>query len=341
MRRDSQEKRTYWILLAIAIVAGIGFLIWGQYNTASTLFDMAFYRRNAHEVMTSADGVKLEGEDQALYDSMIGEGSYWAQGKPKTQGTWETATVAGWFGENQRLRLSYDLYTQGAQKTVVLLHGFEQTSADVLYWASFWWDRGWDVLIPQQRSYEAVDQGQELSTFGVYEQFDLYDLILAAGLDRQTLVLQGRGAGAAAAVLLAANEDLKDAGVDGIVAESVYANLETDAETLVKKLFNLGNPLLRRFLNYRIRTGLGFLPESVDIPSAAAECGIPALFVCASDDVFLDPGDTEAACTAWGGEKELLTLTGGHRLIWGKSKSQYLETLGWFAERVGDTASSS
>ena len=334
MQRESTEKRNYWILLAIAIVAGLGFLVWGQFNTASTIFDLGFYRRNAYEVMTSAEGVKLEGEDRTLYDSMIGEGSYWAQGKPRKQGSWETSTAASWFGEKARLRLSYDFYTQNSDRTVVLLHGFEQTSEDVLYWASFWWDRGWDVLIPQQRSYGEADAGQVVVTYGVYEQFDLYDLILAAGLDRDTLVLQGRGAGAAAAILLAANKDLADAGVDGIVAESVYANMEADAETLVKQLFNLGNPLLKRFLNYRIRTGLGFLPESVDLTAAAADCTIPALFICASDDTFLDPRDTLLVCGAWAGEARLAELTGGHRLIWGKSKPEYRQALGEFAEIV-------
>ena len=335
MKRDGQEKRNFWILLALAIVAGLGFLVWGQYNTAATIFDLGFLRRNSYDLMVSAEGMKLEGDDQTLYDSMIGEGSYWTQGKPKTQGSWETESIAAWFGENTRLRLSYDLYTQNADKTVILLHGFEQTSADVLYWASFWWDRGWNVLIPQQRSYGETDAGQVACTYGVYEQFDLYDLILAANLDKDTLVIQGRGAGAAAAILLAANADLAAAGVDGVVAESVYANMWTDAQDLVKQLFNLGNPLIRRFLNYQIRTKLGFLPESVDLASAAANCRIPALFVCASDDVFLDPQDTRKVSEAWAGETQLAELTGGHRLIWGKSGSAFRQALTAFAEKLG------
>ncbi|MBR5700975.1 MAG: hypothetical protein IKX47_00810, partial [Oscillospiraceae bacterium] len=62
----------------------------------------------------------------------------------------------------------------------------------VRYWGSFWWDRGWDVLVPQLRSYGAGDEGLIPCTYGVYEQFDLYDLIIALGLDRKTLVIQGR-----------------------------------------------------------------------------------------------------------------------------------------------------
>ena len=335
MKRDRNEKRNFWLLLVLAVVAGLGFLVWGQYNTAATIFDLGFLRRNAAALMTSAEGVKLEEEEgQAAYDAMVSRGTEWAEGVSGTRGSWETESITAWFGENARIKLEYDFYTRDRDRTVILLHGFTQSAADVRYWAAFWWDRGWDVLIPQMRG----DGGEESSgipnTFGVYEQFDLYDLIRAAGLEGDTLVLQGRGAGAAAAVLLAANQDLTDAGVDGIVAESVYANMWADAQVLVKQLFGLGNSLIRRFLNYQIRTKLGFLPESVDLASAAADCRIPALFVCGEDDAFLDPGDTRTVYDAWGGEKQLALLRGGHRLLWAESETEYRQALGAFADNL-------
>ena len=55
------RTRFFYHLLALAVVAGLGFLIWGQYNPASTIFDMGFLRRNAAELMTSAEGVEPEG----------------------------------------------------------------------------------------------------------------------------------------------------------------------------------------------------------------------------------------------------------------------------------------
>ena len=36
MNREKHEKRNFWLLLVLAVLAGLGFLIWGQYNTAST-----------------------------------------------------------------------------------------------------------------------------------------------------------------------------------------------------------------------------------------------------------------------------------------------------------------
>ena len=335
MNREKHEKRNFWLLLVLAVLAGLGFLIWGQYNTASTIFDMAFFRRNAAELMSSAEGVKLEGEEQERYDALLREGEDWTRGKALKQGSWKTESITAWFGESAGITLSYDLFTQASDRTVILLHGFQEGAGDVRYWASFWWDRGWDVLIPQLRSYGAGDEGLVPCTYGVYEQFDLYDLILALGLDRETLVIQGRGTGAAAAVFLAANGDLAGAGVDGIVAESIYANLGADARTMVKKLFNLGNPLLLRFLNAQIRQKLGFLPESVDLTAAAENCSIPALFVCASDDAFLDPEDTERVSEAWAGEAALAVLSGGHRLLWAESGETYGEALEGLLERMG------
>ena len=85
MNREKHEKRNFWLLLALAVVAGLGFLIWGQYNTASTIFDMGFLRRNAAELMTSAEGVKLEGEAQERYDALLNEGEEWTQKAARKQ----------------------------------------------------------------------------------------------------------------------------------------------------------------------------------------------------------------------------------------------------------------
>ncbi len=335
MNREKHEKRNFWLLLVLAVVAGLGFLIWGQYNTASTIFDMGFLRRNAAELMTSAEGVKLEGEAQEQYDALLLEGEEWIQKAALKQGSWKTESIVPWFGEAAGITLSYDLYTQGSDHTVILLHGFQEGAGDVRYWGSFWWDRGWDVLIPQLRSYGAGDEGLIPCTYGVYEQFDLYDLIMALGLDRKTLVIQGRGTGAAAAVFLTANGDLAAAGVDGIVAESVYANMGKDAETMVKKLFGLGNPLLLRFLNAQIRQKLGFLPESVDLTAAAANSTVPALLVWGEDDGFLDPNLTRKVSDAWAGEHFGLGLKGGHRLLWAESGEAYRDALDGLLEQVG------
>ena len=335
MNREKHEKRNFWLLLALAVVAGLGFLIWGQYNTASTIFDMGFLRRNAAELMTSAEGVKLEGEAQEQYDALLLEGEEWIQKAALKQGSWKTESIVPWFGEAAGITLSYDLYTQGSDRTVILLHGFQEGAGDVRYWGSFWWDRGWDVLIPQLRSYGAGDEGLIPCTYGVYEQFDLYDLIIALGLDRKTLVIQGRGTGAAAAVFLTANGDLAAAGVDGIVAESVYANMGKDAETMVKKLFGLGNPLLLRFLNAQIRQKLGFLPESVDLTAAAANSTVPALLVWGEDDGFLDPNLTRKVSDAWAGEHFGLGLKGGHRLLWAESGEAYRDALDGLLEQMG------
>ena len=335
MNREKHEKRNFWLLLALAVVAGLGFLIWGQYNTASTIFDMGFLRRNAAELMTSAEGVKLEGEAQEQYDALLLEGEEWIQKAALKQGSWKTESIVPWFGEAAGITLSYDLYTQGSDRTVILLHGFQEGAGDVRYWGSFWWDRGWDVLIPQLRSYGAGDEGLIPCTYGVYEQFDLYDLIMALGLDRKTLVIQGRGTGAAAAVFLTANGDLAAAGVDGIVAESVYANMGKDAETMVKKLFGLGNPLLLRFLNAQIRQKLGFLPESVDLTAAAANSTVPALLVWGEDDGFLDPNLTRKVSDAWAGEHFGLGLKGGHRLLWAESGEAYRDALDGLLEQMG------
>jgi pimeloyl-ACP methyl ester carboxylesterase len=330
MNREKHEKRNFLLLLALAVIAGLGFLVWGQYNTASTIYDLGFLGRNVGELLASAQGYSLTEEEQGEYDGLVQAAEAWAEGKTASYGRYSTDTAAGWFGQPSRLDLSYTLYTQASDRTVILLHGFRESVADARIWASWWWEQGWDVLIPEMRGDGA--EGMVPCTYGVYEQFDLYDLILAAGLQERTLAVQGRGTGAAAAVLLAANPELSAAGLDGVIGESLYARMGDLERSKVKSLFGLGDRFVGVFLRYQIKQRLGFDPDSVDLRAAAAASSVPALFLCAGDDGFLDPADTRAVAEAWGGSRDLRELPeGGHRLLWSRSGEAYRAALEDFA----------
>ena len=184
--------------------------------------------------------------------------------------------------------------------------------------APWWWARGWSVLIPQQRGYqEPGDVNRVPATYGVYEACDLYDLILAVGLSEETVVVQGKGSGAAAAILLAADGELSAAGLDGVVAESCYDELGTLQRSLLKKLFRLGDWFVGRFLRSRIRTSLGFEPDSVDIRAAAANASCPILFVCGEQEVLPGESQSRALYDACAGKKELVVVPdASYRALW-------------------------
>ncbi len=317
MKKNRGDKLPFPMFIAIVILAGIFFLLWGQSNSAATVYELGFLRYRAQAQLDNLPEWALAPEEQTTLDGETALAAAWEAEHPPVEGSFTTDSAAGWFGERALLTLHYRYYDRGTGKTVVLLHGFEGTEEDCLRLAPWWWAQGYGVLIPEARGYQAPGETNRIpTTYGVYEEFDLYDLILAAGLSEDTVLVHGKGTGAAAAILLSANESLAGAGLDGIVAESVYDALGDMQRSLLKKLFNLGDWFVGRFLRSRIRSSLGFEPDSVDIRAAAANMSCPILFVCGSQETLPGQAQSQAVYDACVGRKELLTVSGSYRALW-------------------------
>ena len=100
------------------------------------------------------------------------------------------------------------------------------------------------------------------------------------------------------------------------MAESVYAQLGQMQRSLVKKLFRLGDWFVGRFLRSRIRSSVGFEPDSVDIRAASANTSCPILFVCGSQELLPGEAESQAVYDACAARKELLTVPGSYRALW-------------------------
>ena len=318
MQKKKRDGFPFPLFMALAILAGILFLLWGQSNTAGTVFELGFLRYRAEAQLSAMPEWSVTAEEQAALDRASAEAEAWAAEHPPLDGSFTTDSAAEWFGDGARLTLSYRYFDQGSGKAVVLLHGYRDTEEADLTAAPWWWAQGYSVLIPQQRGYQAPGETNLVPvTYGVYEEFDLYDLILAAGLTEDTVLVHGKGSGAAAAILMAANESLAAAGLDGIVAESVYDTMGSLQRSLLKKLFRLGDWFVGRFLRGRIRSTLGFEPDSVDIRAAAANTLCPILFVCGQQEVLPGEAQSRAVYDACASRKELLTVPdASYRALW-------------------------
>ncbi len=318
MKEKRDDIRRFVLYLAAAVAVGCLFLYWGQANAASTLYELGFLRYKAAEQLSSMSEWNLTWEESAAKEIARKSAVAWAEENPPVEGTYETSTAAGIFGDWAGLTLDYRHWRQAGGKTVVLLHGFEETPEDVLPAAQAWYARGWSVLIPDQRGYQTPAESNGMPvTWGVYEQYDLYDLIRAAGLTEEQLVVQGKGIGAAAALLLAADETRADAGLDGIVAESVYDDLGSFERDTLKKLFRLGDNFVGKLLRLRVRDNLGFVLDSVDLTDAAARVKIPVVFLCGSQEVLPGEARTRAVMDACGGETKLIVAAeASYRALW-------------------------
>ncbi len=331
MNRKKKEDRKFWLFMVAALVAGVLYLMWGQRNSAMTLYDLGFLRYRAAEQLSQVETWSIPIADSGAYEKAVAEAAEWASAQEQETGSYVTETAAGYFGETAKLTLDYTLYGPETGKTVILLHGFCESASDSLLWASFWREQGYRVLIPVQRGYaDPGDTNYTPTTYGVYEEFDLYDLISALGLGEETVLIHGKGAGAAGAILLAANENLAAAGVDGIVAESVYDNLGETERALVKQLFSLGDNFVGRFLRETVRKRLGFEADSVDLCAAAENLNTPVLFLCSAEDGFLGAARTEKVSAACASEKILRHLQGAYRTLWLKDGENYRAAISEF-----------
>lgn len=332
MNQKKKEDRKFWLFMAVALVAGVIYFLWGQRNSAMTLYDLGFLRYRAAEQLSQVETWSIPIADSGAYEKAVAEAAAWAEGQERETGSYVTETAAEYFGEAARLTLDYTLYGPETGKTAILLHGFCESASDSLLWASCWQEQGYRVLIPIQRGYaDPGDTNYTPTTYGVYEEFDLYDLIQALELTEETVVIHGKGAGAAGAILLAANENLSAAGVDGIVAESVYDNLGETERALVKQLFSLGDNFVGRFLRDNVRKKLGFEADSVDLCAAAQNLKTPVLFLCSAGDGFLGAARTEKVSAACASEKTLRHLQGAYRTLWLTDGENYRAAIGEFA----------
>lgn len=318
-KREQNEKRRFILFMVLAVVVGVAYLFWGQSNTATTIYDMAFNRYRASAQLSQVEVWQRTEAEQQQYDLEAAQAATWAGSTKSVAGSYVTKTAAKWFGTGAELTLDYTLYEKPqAVGTVILLHGFEGGAEEARLWAPFWWEQGYQVLIPLQRGYREPSETNYIpTTWGVYEQFDLYDLIAAAGLADEKLLIHGRGLGAAGALLLCANEELADAGVDGLVLESVYDTLGSVQRDLQKRLFELGDWFVGRFLRSRIQDRLGFQPDSVDLTAASANLKAPVLFIAGSEEGFLGEARTQAvwqSCAA--PVRQYAALRGSYRALW-------------------------
>ena len=234
-------KRKITIIASILIVAFIAVLIYaGNY-----VYDQAIKRGTE---------VKLHRESETVNDSPEKTPSTPKQpAKPKPEPNAEERLLKEakiWYAEQPKntitmksfdhLKLKAQLIKNEASsdsKAVILAHGFRNTGEDMGKYAKFYFDQGFDVLLPDARGH-GVSEGDYIG-FGWHERLDYKDWIqyLIQQHDAEQIILQGNSMGAAT-VLMTSGENLPEQ-VKGVIADSSYNTVKQELAHQLKSLYGL------------------------------------------------------------------------------------------------------
>lgn len=310
----SKENKLFVIFLVLAVLVGGLMLLWGQYNSAQQVFEIGFLSYRVEEQLANDDAYIFSEDDAVKYNEMLNLANEWKQNVSGIEKNCTSNTVANVFGEFATENLRYTLYDNGSDTTVFLLHGYNEGVEDAAVFAPYWWNKGYNIIIPSLE--RPKGEGASLVTFGVYEQYDIYDIICSEELLDSKVILHGRGTGAAAALLISSRADY-DCGIDLVVSDSVYATLNGLKIEQLKAQFNLGEFLTGTMLSNIVEKQLGFDISAIEITKAAAASNIPKFFVCGGADNFISKNETYAVYTEASGAKALLTVEdGANRMVY-------------------------
>ncbi|OQS00854.1 serine protease family S09X [Achlya hypogyna] len=173
-------------------------------------------------------------------------------------------------------------------------------------------------------------------SLGYYERDDVHALIehLRASGTVSSVALWGRSMGAVTALLHAD----RDPSIAGIIVDSAFANLEQ----LVMEIVEHGRREGYTIPNMVVKVALKFIRSSVYKRARfelrqlspidhVEKSFIPALFVAAHKDVFIQPHHSEMLYEKYAGDKNLIKVNGDHN----SARPQYLlDSIGIFLQSV-------
>lgn len=317
---NKKKNRLSGIAFAVvAVLACVLFAFYGQMNTSSVMFGVFFQRDSISLALAQDEEWAGNAEEQALREAVNERRDVWLDANEAVEGSYTTVSAAGQF-VNAGATLGYHYYDMGADRTAILLHGYEQSWKDAAVWAEFWSGAGWNVLIPVMRGYAGADS--YTTAGGWQEQYDLYDLIIetAVPLGADTFALHGEGVGANAALFLSGNgalmDKIRDSGLEIslIVAESAYTSLDRILRLQMDRQFSMGNFLSGTTMSMTVNQMLGFTTAEADAVSAVSRSETPTLFITGEADTFVPAEMTAELYGACAAEKALYTVAGARHL---------------------------
>ncbi|WP_100011319.1 alpha/beta hydrolase [Lentibacillus sediminis] len=221
-------------------------------------------------------------------------------------------------------------------KAVILAHGFRSQKEDMGDYVKFYYDQGFDVLMPDARGH-GESEGAYIG-YGWHDRLDYVNWIdiLITNHEAEDIFLHGNSMGAAT-VLMTSGEELPGE-VKGIIADSSYTTVMEELTHQLKHLYNLPAFPLLNFTSAMTKVRAGYSFTEASVIAQVGNNTRPLFMIHGAEDELVP---TEMALELYeeaGGEKELWVVPEvGHTDGYEVATAEYEDRLeGFITEALND-----
>ncbi|PYZ94954.1 alpha/beta hydrolase [Salipaludibacillus keqinensis] len=277
------------------------------------------------EVELHREEIAIPAMVTAENEQIIDEAAEWYENQ-----SFETMTLTSYDG----LTLEADFLAneESTDQAVILAHGFRSQRADMGDYVQFYYDQGFDILIPDSRGH-GESEGDYVS-FGWHDRLDYLDWInvLIEKTGSSSIFLHGHSMGAAT-VLMTSGEELPPQ-VKGVIADSGYTSAEDILSYQLENLYNLPPFPMIPVTSGMTKIRSGFTFGEASVIDQVAKNTLPLLLIHGEADELVPTSMTEEIYEAAGGDKTLwLVPEAGHVKSYSTSTTEYQERLMEFINR--------
>lgn len=216
-------------------------------------------------------------------------------------------------------------------KAVILAHGFRGNSEDMINFVQFYYDQGFDVLIPDARGH-GESEGDYIG-FGWHDRLDLkqWTQLLIDEENSSDIFLHGVSMGAAS-VLMTSGEELP-AAVKGVIADSAYTSAADILSYQLQSIYNLPAFPLISITSGITELRAGFTFNEASALEQAAKNALSLFIIHGDADELVPTSMAEELYEAAGGDKMFWTVPdAGHVKAYTIATQEYQERLKEFIE---------
>lgn len=252
-----------------------------------------------------------------------------------------------WFDEQQTKQIemtSYDDLNLAAQfieneadknRAVILAHGFRNTGEDMGKLTRLYYDRGFDILLPDARGH-GESEGDYIG-YGWHDRLDYVDWIdlLIDTYDAEEIILHGNSMGAAG-VLMTSGEVLPEE-VKGIIADSGYSTVKDELAHQLQHIYGLPAFPLLEVTSVITKLRAGYTLGGASAIDQVKDNTLPLFIIHGEDDDLVPTDMAHEIYEAAGGEKELwIVPESGHVKAMDNFTGEFKERVGAFVDDVLD-----